>query len=151
MNVNDISSRVASLLKDDQFLVEVKMSLGKVAVSIDKPAGITIEECSALSRALYDQMEAVGLTLTHELEVGSPGMDTPLKVPAQYLRRINREVRVLDADGKEYRGILKSANNQGFSVEVQRKVKEQNKKITLTEVVNFEYEKIKETKLILNF
>lgn len=151
MNVNDIRSRAISLLKDDQFLVDVKMSPGKVAVSIDKPAGITIDECSALSRALYEQMEAAGLTLTHELEVGSPGMDTPLKVPEQYLRRINREVRVVTTEGKEYRGLLKLANNAGFTIEVQKKVKEQNKKIIVNETVNFDYQQIKETKLILNF
>lgn len=139
------------IANSDQFIVEIKVSPGKIAVFIDKPAAITIEECTALSRHLYAKLDALGLLETHELEVSSPGMDTPLKVPQQYYRRINREIKVIDANGKEYTGRLKSANDKGFEMEAITIIKEGKVKKEQKNDVAFNYTDIKETKLIFNF
>ena len=135
----------------DMFLVEVKASSGKITVLIDKPAGITISECISLNRFLVEELENTGLLEKHELEVSSPGMDQPLKVFNQYLRRIGREVSVLTTDGLQHQGKLLSANPEGIEI-VKNTVSKINKKKEITEQhIQLPFETIKETKLILTF
>ena len=100
----------------DQFLVDIKLSVNRLGVSIDKPAGITLEECTSLSRFLIEQLEPTGFLETHELEVGSPGMDSPLMVPQQYLRRLGREFKVITAENREIKGVLESADENGIQL-----------------------------------
>ena len=139
------------LAGSDQFLVELKVSAGKIAVSIDKPAGITIAECVALSRHLNTELESTGLLTTHELEVGSPGMDEPLRVYQQYLRRIGRNVKVMDLSGAEHKGVLNAADEKGFSITETNKIKQGKKRIEEKTELNYTYDQIKEVKLILSF
>jgi len=58
-----------------------------VRVFVDKPDGVTIDDCARISRALADEIEAVGLLDgRYVLEVSSPGIDRPLRRPADYER-----------------------------------------------------------------
>ncbi len=135
----------------DQFLVDIKLSPGRLAVFIDKPSGITLEECSSLSRYLTDKLEPDGFMDSHEIEVSSPGMDTPFLVPQQYLRRIGRELRVFDKQNKEIKGVLQAADEKGFEL-LEKQIKKENKtKIESTYVHKFAYDDVRETKLIVNF
>src|SRR4051812_33930182 len=89
----------------DLFLVEVKVSPVRIGVSIDKPAGVTLTECSEITRYLHEAFNDSDLFEKHELEVSSPGMEEPLKVLPQFKKRIGKEVRVLMADGIVKNGI----------------------------------------------
>jgi ribosome maturation factor RimP len=137
----------------EQFLVDVKLSSGKLAVFIDKPSGVTIEECSALNRFLIDNLEPAGFLTSHEIEVSSPGMDQPLKIYKQYLRRIGRNVKVTTADGRLHKGKLLSANDNGFELLEVIETKENKKKAkshgeqSRTNNLKLNYNEIKETKL----
>lgn len=135
----------------DCFLVELKYSPSKLAVFIDKPSGVSLEECIHLNKYLTAEFEDEGIWETHELEVSSPGMEQPLKVPQQYIRRIDREVKVTTSSGIQHKGILKSANEEGFEL-VESTSRKENKKKIITETIHqFRYEQIKETKLIISF
>lgn len=131
----------------DRFLVDVKLSYGKLSVFIDKPSGITIDECTELSRYLVNELEPAGFFDTHEFEVSSPGMDQPLKVYKQYLRRIGRELKVTTADGKLHKGKLLSADNDGFELLETIETKENKKKIKIENNLKLNYTQIKETKV----
>ncbi len=133
------------------FIVEVKIIPGKIVIALDKPTGITIEECAQISRYLYQILDDTSILETHELEVGSPGMDQPLKVIKQYLRRIGRQVRVVTKTGSVHQGKLESASEAGFSIFESTTMREGKKKIRKDEVVNFLFNDIKETRLELNF
>jgi len=135
----------------DCFLVEVKLAPGKVAVFIDKPAGITLDQCSSLNKFITHELEPENVWESHELEVSSPGMDQPLRVYQQYLRRIGREVKVITSEGKEVKGKLKAADANGFDVLEIITKRENKKKVITEELRHLEYSKIKETKLILSF
>lgn len=135
----------------DQFLVDIKLSPGRLAVFIDKPTGITLEECTSLSRFLIDTLDAEGFTESHEIEVSSPGMDTPLLVPQQYLRRIGKELRVFDKQNKEIKGVLQTADDKGFELLEKQTKKENKTKVELERVHKFAYGDVRETKLIVNF
>jgi len=131
----------------EQFLVEVKLSPGKLAVFVDKPSGITIQECSDLSRFIINDLEPTGFLSTHEIEVSSPGMDQPFKNYKQYLRRIGRDLKVTTADGKQHIGKLLSANEHEFELLEIIQTKQDKKKIKQEISHKLSYNQIKETKL----
>ncbi|MEP7170575.1 MAG: ribosome assembly cofactor RimP [Bacteroidota bacterium] len=133
----------------DQFLVDVKLSSGRLAIFIDKPAGITIGECSDLSRFLFNELEPTGFLESHEIEVSSPGMDQPFKNYKQYLRRIGREIKVTTAEGKQHKGKLLSANENSFQLLEIVHIKENKKKVKQEINHELNYNQIKETKLEL--
>jgi ribosome maturation factor RimP len=133
------------------FLVEVKLSPNRIAVLVDKPEGIKIEECAELSRYLSDKLEESGLLDSRELEVGSPGMDQPLKVYKQYLRRIGKRVRVITTDGKIHNGVLQSANENEIILLESFTLKEEKNKIKKEEERKYLFSEIKETRIEFSF
>ena len=74
-------------------------------------------------------LEPDGVWETRELEVSSPGMDQPLRVYQQYLRRIGRQARVISREGREYKGLIKSADDEGFTLTESVSRKENKTKI----------------------
>jgi ribosome maturation factor RimP len=56
-----------------------------VRVFIDKPAGVSVEDCAQVSRHLT-RLFAVENIDFDRLEVSSPGLDRPLKKPADFER-----------------------------------------------------------------
>ena len=80
-------------------------------VYIDKEAGVSIDDCEAVSRPLSDALdEADPIEGSYVLEVSSAGADRPLKRPEHFARFMGSpvEVRLYRAlDGrKEHVGVL---------------------------------------------
>ncbi len=80
---------------------------------IDKPGGITIEDCETVSRQLSDILDEQDfITDSYVLEVSSPGLGRPLKKEKDFARSLGSEVEVRtyrETDHKkEFSGILKS-------------------------------------------
>jgi len=64
-------------------------------VFIDKPGGVTIDDCEAASRAIEKVLdEKDPIEQSYILEVSSPGLDRPLKKDADYDRFLDRVVDV---------------------------------------------------------
>ena len=139
------------LMGSDCFLVEVKLSPARLAVSIDKPTGVTLDECTALTRYLLTELEPTGFLEKHEVEVGSPGMEEPLRVPQQYQRRLGKELRVIGVGGREVKGILQQVLPEGIELKETITRKENKKKVTTEEVHMIPFSEIKEAKLIINY
>ncbi len=133
------------------FLVEVKLSPNKLAVAIDKPTGVALDECTALTRHLLNHLEETGFLEKHEVEVGSPGMEEPLRVPQQYQRRLGKELRVMGVDGKEWKGILQQILPEGIELKVTTSRKENKKKIITESLETIPFSNIREAKLIINY
>ena len=81
-------------------LVEVDMRGGGKArmlrIVIDKAAGVTHEDCASVSRevgTILDVEDAVPGSYT--LEVSSPGLDRPLRGPADYDRFSGRQAKLV--------------------------------------------------------
>jgi ribosome maturation factor RimP len=137
--------------KSDAFMVEVKVAPSKVVVYIDKPEGITLNDCASLNKWLMSEFENDPVWETHELEVSSPGMDQPLRVPQQYLRRIGREVRLLMNNGKVLKGRLTAANDSGIEIAETASNRERKNGAPAETLRKFDYEELKETKLVISF
>ena len=136
----------------DYFLVEVTVSPDdKIVVEIDHAEGVWIEDCVELSRFIESKLNRE--EEDYELEVGSAGIGQPFKVLQQYYIHIGQEVEVVTRDGRKLAGILKDADEEKFTVGVEKKVKLEGSKRPklIEEDETFTYEQIKYTKYLISF
>lgn len=153
INKNTVKEIVESWLEDKEyFLVDIEISAdNKIVVEIDHADGVWIEDCVELSRFIEDHLSRD--EEDYELEVGSAGLGQPFKVAQQYHCFVGKDVEVLDADGKKYKGVLKAVEGNDFTVTVQEKQKVEGKK--RPQLVDtdhtFQMDKVKYTKYLINF
>ena len=89
------------------FLVDVQVSAGNVIrISLDNDNRTSIEDCMALSRHIEGSLDRDEEDFS--LDVGSPGLDQPIKVLRQYRKLIGKQVMVLPNVGKKVEGELVS-------------------------------------------
>ncbi len=136
----------------EYFLVDIEISPDdRIVVEIDHADGVWIEDCVELSRFIEDHLSRD--EEDYELEVGSAGLGQPFKVAQQYHCFVGKDVEVLDADGKKYKGVLKAVEGNDFTVTVQEKQKMEGKK--RPQLVDtdhtFQMDKVKYTKYLINF
>ena len=136
----------------EYFLVDIEISPDdRIVVEIDPADGVWIEDCVELSRFIEDHLSRD--EEDYELEVGSAGLGQPFKVAQQYHCFVGKDVEVLDADGKKYKGVLKAVEGNDFTVTVQEKQKVEGKK--RPQLVDtdhtFQMDKVKYTKYLINF
>jgi ribosome maturation factor RimP len=75
-------------------LVDLELSRsGLVRVFIDKPGGITVEDCATVSHHLTRVFEVEGFDYDR-LEVSSPGLDRPIKRLEDFARFAGRDASV---------------------------------------------------------
>lgn len=90
---------------------------GKAIVEVDNDQAITLSVLTDINQGLRD---AFGEKLDDvELEVGSPGMGNPFRVPRQYQKHIGRVVEVLKKDGSVVLGQLTAADAEMLTLLVQ--------------------------------
>ncbi len=136
----------------DYFIVDVKITPdNNVTIEIDNIEGVDIDFCVSLNKHIeskFDREEE-----DYALEVGSAGLTQPFKVLKQYQKNIGNEVEVLSRDGRKLSGVLKSADESEFIIEIEKQVKPEGakRKITVTEDVTFAYDQVKYTKYIIRF
>ena len=136
----------------EYFLVDIEISPDdRIVVEIDHADGVWIEDCVELSRFIEDHLSRD--EEDYELEAGSAGLGQPFKVAQQYRCFVGKDVEVLDADGKKYKGVLKAVEGNDFTMTVQEKQKVEGKKRPqLVETdYTFQMDKVKYTKYLINF
>jgi ribosome maturation factor RimP len=95
----------------------------QLTIFIDRPAGgITVDDCADVSRQLSRVFEVEGIDYDR-LEVSSPGLDRPLRRPADFERfagsRVDVKMRTPDATGRRrFAGLLRGAQGGVATVEV---------------------------------
>lgn len=132
--------------------VEIAVSShNKIIIYIDADQGVSIEDCIGLSRFVEHSLDRE--VEDFELEVTSAGLDQPLKIPRQYQKNISRKVKITLTDGSSFSGILLSANDQGFTAEVEKKImlEGKKKKQLIKEEISFLYQDIQSTKIEISF
>ncbi|MEJ2197710.1 MAG: ribosome maturation factor RimP [Desulfuromonadales bacterium] len=66
-----------------------------LCVFIDKPGGITLDDCVTVSREVGAILEIEDpIKAAYRLEVSSPGLDRPLKKPADFERFAGQKIKV---------------------------------------------------------
>jgi ribosome maturation factor RimP len=119
--------------RPDLFIVEIKVVNNSVSVLLDGDNGIGIHDCALVSRHLGFHLEEENLIdLAYNLEVGSPGLDTPLVLERQFQKNVGRLLEIKLLDGKNAQGALLSYNTESLTIMEELKEKGK-KKIKLTE------------------
>ena len=91
---------------------------------IDKPGGITVDDCEVISRSLSDKLDEEDfIEGAYILEVSSPGLGRPLKKEKDFVRNMGQEVelrtyRAIEKQ-KEFRGILDAYDKSSITLEVE--------------------------------
>lgn len=134
------------------FIVEVQvLANGRIYVFADGEQNITIDACAEISRHLEAFLEANHLVPeNYTLEVSSPGMDQPLKVPAQFRKQKGKMVDVVLTNGKKITGTLLSSDEYGIVVQEELSKKKKNKPEEAAELA-FPFSEIKTVKKYFNF
>lgn len=151
-----IEKRVIELVEEkiadrpDLFLVDVQMhGGGLLTILVDGDNGVAITDCVAISRHVgFHLEEENAIEQAYNLEVSSPGLDTPLKSSRQYQKNINRLLSVKRSDGVKHEGKLLSTDDIGITLE--ENIKEKGKKAALIQTV-IPFTDIVETKVLVSF
>lgn len=91
---------------------------------IDKPGGITVDDCEVISRALSDLLDEHDyIDDAYILEVSSPGLGRPLRKDKDFARSIGEEVDIKTFRAinhqKDFTGILKDYDKEKIVIELE--------------------------------
>ncbi|HEX5613088.1 MAG TPA: ribosome maturation factor RimP [Burkholderiales bacterium] len=105
-------------------LVDLQRSNGSrlLRIFIDKPGGVTVDDCADASRHLSRVFAVEGVDYDR-MEVSSPGLDRPLRKPADFGRfagsRVDVRMRTPDPSGRRrFVGRLEGVNGSLATLEV---------------------------------
>jgi ribosome maturation factor RimP len=94
-------------------------------VFIDKPEGINVDDCAAVSNHLTRLFNVEEIDYDR-LEVSSPGLDRPLKRPRDFARfsgeRAQVRIRVPINGRRKFVGVLRKAGDAGIELEADGEV-----------------------------
>lgn len=90
-------------------------------VYIDKPTGVSIDDCEKVSRALSDALDKEDfISDAYILEVSSPGLGRTLKKDKHLTKSISQEVEIKlfkpIEKCKEFTGVLQSFDDQTITI-----------------------------------
>ena len=91
---------------------------------VDKPGGISINDCEAVSRRLSDILDEKDfIDDSYIMEISSPGLGRPLKKEKDFKRSLGEEVevrtyRMIDKK-KEFTGILKDYDADTVTIQLE--------------------------------
>jgi ribosome maturation factor RimP len=121
-------------------LVRVRFSGRTLQVMAERPDGtMRIEDCTALSRALSQALDAADpIAESYNLEVSSPGIDRPLTRPKDFANWAGHEAKFELKDAFEgrrrVRGLLRGLRDGDVVIEVEDKGRQVEFAVPLREV-----------------
>ena len=123
-----------ALQNTPMFLTDLKVSADNgIIVELDSDEPMDIDACSGVTRAIEAAFDRDADD--YELEVGSAGITSPLKVRRQYAKYLGNDMEVLTKDGRKLYGTLTAvAEGDGadtsvdFTIEVPVKVRPEGAK-----------------------
>jgi len=141
----------ALALNESLYLIELSISVNnKVQVVVDGDNGVSLSETMRISRVINDTFDRE--VEDFSLEVGTPDIAHPLKVKRQYIKNLNRILKV-KTEEEELEGTLVTADED--KIVLQWKAREPKPvgkgKVTVDKTVTLEYTEIKEAKVKILF
>ena len=143
-----------TLEETDCFLVEINIAPdNRITVEIDSDTGVDIDICARITREIEAEFDRD--TEDYELEVGSAGLTSPLKIKRQFDKNVGNEMEVLTRDGRKLTGVMTAVSPDGstFVIEIENKVKEHGKKrpVIVAEPVELAVADCKYVRYSINF
>ena len=134
------------------FVVDLDVRSGnKILLEIDSLKGITVKDCVEFSKAVESNLDRE--IEDFDLQVSSPGLDKPFRVKEQYLKNIERDIKVTTIEGTVIKGKLKEVNENEIMVEhsYRERIEGRKKKQTIIKQEEINFNNIKETTIIISF
>jgi ribosome maturation factor RimP len=127
MDKNQLQNWIEEYLKGTDYeLVTLNVSPSNdILVEVDRLEGVDVEFCADLNHFLVEKLDAV--EPDYSLEVGSLSLTDPFKTRTQYFKNLGHDVEVL-VNGKKFKGLLVSVDDETFSVDIQERVAVEGKK-----------------------
>jgi ribosome maturation factor RimP len=129
--VEQIKARLEEITEQFGFeLVELSgVKLGGhtvIRAFIHKPGGVTIDDCTLVSRAYSDYLDLEDpIQGKYRLEVSSLGLDRPLKEPADFSRRVGEKVKLELQPGANSKNVVSgnliSCDDSGITLEIEER------------------------------
>jgi ribosome maturation factor RimP len=153
MNETKIRDLVNEALeqKDSLYLVDLTISSNnKIQIVVDGDQGVSLNECIRISRSVDNGLDREEEDFS--LEVSTPDIAHPLKLKRQYIKNINRILKVTTST-EEFEGTLTAVNDANIVLNWKaREPKPIGKgKVTVEKTVTLEYKDIKEAKVKILF
>ena len=141
----------ALALNESLYLIDLSISeSNKIRVVVDGDTGVPLSECIRISRNINDNLDREEEDFS--LEVTTPDIAHPLKVKRQYIKNLNRILKVKNAE-EEFEGTLVAADEDKIVLNWKaREPKLIGKgKVTVQKSVTIEYKDIIEAKVKIVF
>jgi len=136
----------------DCFIIDVALKGKKLEIFVDSDSGITFDKCRILSRHLEEHIDAHGwLGEKYTIEVSSPGITRPLKLPRQFKKNIGRTLDVKYGETDRQKGELKEADDEKIVIEYFEITRIKKKKIKEAVLLTIPYENIRRAKVKISF
>ena len=118
--LNPIMEELEFELVDVEYVKEG--SMWYLRAYIDKPGGITVNDCETVSRAFSDKLDEDDfIEDSYIMEISSPGLDRPLKKEKDFARSIGKLVEIRTyrpiEKQKEFCGELTAYDNNSVTID----------------------------------
>ena len=133
------------------FLVElVFSSKNDIKVLLDGDEGVTLRDCTSINSEIKKKLNQD--ETNYSVEIGSCGIDYPLKMIRQFKKNISRKIEIIDLDDRKHTGTLAKVSRASFEIKwKERQPKKIGKgKVTVAFTKNFNFGEYKKVQIILN-
>ncbi len=144
---------LGEILKNHESLFLTEITFGAnndVKVFLDGDNGVTLKDCASINSSIKKQLSQDDIN--YSVEIGSCGVNSPLKSMRQFKKNISRKIEIIGHDDRKYSGILSEVSNTSFVINwKERQPKKIGKgKVTVTISKNFDHGQYKKAQIILN-
>ncbi len=152
MNLKSLINEILAAKMADSpiFLVKLLFKEDKKSIEIflDGDIGVSIEDCTAVSRDLRFHLTEAGVELDlYDITVSSPGIEQSLVIPRQFPKNMGRTFDITTKQNEKMSGILVSCNETELNLEI---TEGKGKLKTVTEK-SIPFSEINEAKIVLSF
>ncbi|NLR90340.1 MULTISPECIES: ribosome maturation factor RimP [Flammeovirga] len=142
-----------NLPDESTFIVKIEakgMRRLKVLIILDGDNGVTIEQVTSVSRAVGRELDERELIKDeYTFEVTSAGVGEPLELHRQYVKNIDRKVKVTRKNDTKFTGKLKVVNEESIIIDAE--IKEKGKKKVEIKEMEIPFSDIEQTVIEVSF
>ena len=144
---------LSEILENHESLFLIELTFGSnndAKVFLDGDNGVTLKDCASINSDIKKNINQD--EINYSVEIGSCGIDYPLKLMRQFKKNISRKIEIIDFDDQIYSGILTKVSSTSFKINwKERQPKKIGKgKTTVALSKNFNYGEYKKARIILN-
>ena len=148
-----VEQLVKAALDENPTLFLMDLSIGgdnTIRILLDGDEGVSLQACMEVSRKVEHNLDREENDFS--LEVSSCGVGSPLTLPRQFKKNVQRKLELIDSEDKLVQGTLTTVTEDSFTLEWKaREPKPIGKgKVTVTKTREFKYGSFKNAKVIVS-